>query len=889
MKAISSSPFISSTLPPSASPPPQASSETPSTILTSPSLSPGLSVEQQKGLASTLLKALGWDKKYSLYSLRQALLKELSEQCAKTADSPDDHLEMIFQACIRLLKPTQAPTPNLDSLPEGKKISLLMKQASLMDLSVQEILGGSSPARDQTLQITLVNELLSRLKTAFKAQGKELLKRHQTIKQTQAKSSLESQSSLTGLFGKNLQKKCKQANVLKEKPPEDLKILPGLANVERTQLMTRLQVFTGALESSLEEFFLETKHLLADSPPINFLLASQHCVRTYGYFLVRIGTLQESIDAMKKQIVQSLPAQGKIGASHDDESFKQFRKFYEKLGSEEGPLEGMFQFAKQFQNFDRCDEMLKILRGLKESYLPLLNLLAEQLELNAKAALKNPQAAKSEEWAGTADAIASHKRDQRRASLPPKTKPPKKLPQETKRATSAPVVPPTIAHAIPILENYAELSFHLDTYRKALSHHLKRLKGIIEHLPPPVQEEIQNSLSEFRHHMVHGSVSLEALMQAIQRNHWEAITEIVPLLILDWGIQLEQIITISHLAKFHHFPLSHSLTERLESVLAKESPVSNVLKNHLGMMEMGPLWGRYPIDGIHYYARRNEPLPLGLKVIQLSIDQPHKQAVQIVDGLMQLQFQQLESLGQLTEIVTNEKFAPVCQEKAVDFCKQLRLALLEKIASSPEAKPRQGKMFAEPISRLEECLDSSPKLSRLRYNNPLIPLKEALRHLKGLSQTLALLEGNTLSRHAAWFFRNGMRLQLIFEQLYRARAIAMGCENVKTHDLQEYHQMLNDPDEMAVTYFDFGQGFHYSVHEDQPQGNMAPLQLLKDLEKGIKPFIGVDEGFMKQGKGKTFTSFRGPLNQLIADALPLMSKHVDKTIQALRAKETYLF
>lgn len=91
---------------------------------------------------------------------------------------------------------------------------------------------------------------------------------------------------------------------------------------------------------------------------------------------------------------------------------------------------------------------------------------------------------------------------------------------------------------------------------------------------------------------------------------------------------------------------------------------------------------------------------------------------------------------------------------------------------------------------------------------------------------------------------------------------------------------------MNASMFTYGKGMHYSVSEDADK-NTWPVVRLKQLEKSIKRYLGVDAGFIlpnNKGKGGDASpvEISENIDHLLAYAVPLLKVHVDKCLDSIK-------
>jgi hypothetical protein len=270
-------------------------------------------------------------------------------------------------------------------------------------------------------------------------------------------------------------------------------------------------------------------------------------------------------------------------------------------------------------------------------------------------------------------------------------------------------------------------------------------------------------------------------------------------------------------------------------------------------------------------------------------------AKELLNGVLDLHRDQQIALGEVAAVTSKKPLdggVKTAQENLLMHWKKIGEMLLNSMDQKvgdmrvpPVVKDYRLAEIETWIAKIDAHLKKPAGLYKDK-DNPYFSLKEAKGHLQRLCASLKLSLMNKETRYAAWNFRNMLKVQQVFEQLYMSRALAQGCGLIVTHDLKVYHETLNDPAEMQATKFTFGKGMHYSVAEEAEKG-VGPVAVLKHLEAGIKRHLGVEEGFVKandNGKGmQTQLIIEDDVDLLLSNAMPLMKLHVEKCLEALEA------
>ena len=883
-----------------------------------------LPLEQQILQCSTALQSLGWEKKYAHLTVRQAVLQEFI-QCLKTEINPDHEKNNFYlNAICKVLNPKlKQSMPDLKPLPNGLPIEILLKQAAFLDVCISDVMYPGSEKQKPDLRISV--GLLKECEVLFMCHAKKLMANLKELHDHVTKN-LNTQRGMAVRASKGSAKILDPKHV-KFKGEEFF--LPGILKLKifPTSILTKCEAIVEELHIYQTLTTMDT-----DQQALKMNVLIQKLNRIGGSIKSRITSLKETVtqwqqknsefssalsllSGMQALGLQSLVLPDEVGKNLNFNSItKKINNVeFEFLSSDAGSLESRCQNLKQdLKEFQLSTELLLnsvkahlqrmnglcLIQGQSHStYEPISSI--DLMDVEPKKTPRNVQPKKQASKKDT-------KNKQSKKNVKGKNKNSSTNENKVSVAESKPKSDLSkIIDKKEVHEDFVRMSALADEYRRSLSRHLKShdiTKKL--NLDPSVKDDIHTAMTELRHHIIHSSNGMEVLIQAVHEENWTQMGEIIPMLILDWGVQLEQTMTIPYLAKFKNFPFNHHLTKRSRSI-GIDNELSKEALEHLQAMDLAVVWGRYPLSAEMGFIKHQTKIPLALQMIKESyriMDKgrdpkfnPSKEAEYLLKQVFQLHRKQIQTLGELVSASTKQNLNAddlAAQGRLLDLWNKIENKVLESIKTK-EAKKVDLQTSQDPrlnelemmILDIDKCLKAKKIKGYVAGENPYAPLRDAKAHLQRLYFTMKLCEKNKNPRYAALIFRNYLKIQQIFEQLYMSRAMAEGYGTIVTHDLKIYHETLNDPDEMQASQFTFGKNMHYSSSEDTSK-KQCPVNLLKNLEQMTKRYLGVEDGFTKpneKGKGSVIdVNYEDTKDYLLTYAIPLMKVHVEKCLASIK-------
>lgn len=356
------------------------------------------------------------------------------------------------------------------------------------------------------------------------------------------------------------------------------------------------------------------------------------------------------------------------------------------------------------------------------------------------------------------------------------------------------------------------------------------MKLLITKLPRKIQANSAQAgiaYQESLHHLFFSGCGLELYFTALMNRDLKSLGSIIPMLIMDWHVQIEQLATMETLKLGESISHSHSLTATLRQANLLES-TSLEMQGHLFNLDQGLIWSRYPASSLY---RSKRQLPSGLKWLSFSHDllaisnelkvAPSKEQIKELTKFI------LHSHSQsLTYFTTSTVSDPEVQNLITLFGsgniveKKLMQTIDEmyeiiptggaQAAQKNETPSENQALIAKAVGIIQKQLQA-PSTESSRNGIYQATLQDVRLHLLRLSASLALSTKTKASYFSAWHARNLMNLQWIFEQIYVSQYFIKYQETPYMHDFSLFQTLLglqkSNPEE--ILKYNYGIGIHY--------------------------------------------------------------------------------
>lgn len=389
-------------------------------------------------------------------------------------------------------------------------------------------------------------------------------------------------------------------------------------------------------------------------------------------------------------------------------------------------------------------------------------------------------------------------------------------------------------------------------------------------------------VKEIKSHLFFAAVGLEVLTQAIEKGISRAWIATVPMILLDIGASIEQLINWRYSQLHPSKPLIHSLCTIAKEAAIFES-LSSTTRGFLSEVDALIIWARYTKSSQHSYRTHNKELPAGLKLLISSLEDKPNDYLDILDPFFSLYRNNLKAIKEIVTLSldqTNQdliKFSRVMSD--LESLLNEQKGTIKKTNFNFKQIGSEHTQQQMIISFIKKIIDlkKSVKLASQPAN---IALEEAQAHLQRLHVLLSMKDDQTSVHGKVWILRSSFNIQLAIEQLLAAFLLANGKSRPLTHHLAEYLSLL--PQEhiskklkQAVLHFSLDRGGHYPylyAHDHEW------TRLLRAKEKVSRKYYDVKDGFIPK-------NFNKDANEQIAD----LNLSIDKIIgMGLEAVENCL-
>lgn len=427
------------------------------------------------------------------------------------------------------------------------------------------------------------------------------------------------------------------------------------------------------------------------------------------------------------------------------------------------------------------------------------------------------------------------------------------------------------------------------------------LPQLHSHSTPSWQKKLLNIYMEVKDHIFLAGCGLEIGHQVLKTGHLEGLGVIFPMLLLDWHSQIEQLLSIEYVKKYGELATSHSLVE-LSQLCEKWKKLPVDLQKHMQGINYGLIWSRYPSSSLNYYQRSE--MPSGLKCLKLSQQLLKK----IAKGEFTLNPEWMVKIESLFKDMIKAHCYTI--EVMLHFLNgsntQPRIQLIRNMMTSLQAAPielnllQNRQTFSNQMKHsskrdvLEPLFRSIANIEekQIRMNHSIFPLKDAHQHLRRLCIAFRMINQPLPPHLEAWYSRNLMNVQWIFEGLYVSQCLSYDLGFILGHDFKVFREIITDYKAILGIYesdvdlhkkikeYNFSKVIHYPR---QCPGRPFVAEYIHSIDYSRQQ-CGVPEGF-RRSKTLVSQSFLTIMQTFIENGLSYIEKHVKETLADLREKQ----
>lgn len=349
-------------------------------------------------------------------------------------------------------------------------------------------------------------------------------------------------------------------------------------------------------------------------------------------------------------------------------------------------------------------------------------------------------------------------------------------------------------------------------------------------------------LQDAKYHLFLLNQGMQILLTAVLHGDHEALTVALPNLVLDHHSLIECYLKSQIAAMTNELSTTHVL-----ETLGRETAQSDTVMPYLMTFNQGTLWERYlyTSKAIMNHTHRESPEALLLigDVVEGKID-PAKVAAFAIKSYRQLLHFMLQN--QFSADVRTVETIESLFTKLDTWCANLQIA-----PAAVVQKPIRGKGKARaavvlksttthPAQKVMGIIESLSSIA-IWEDSPAIPAKEVVAHYKRLEASKGLLERYKTLELTAYHDRNIQTATYLFEQAYRARALALLESGAPFGHRFTASQNLLDPKRDVLNQktnsFFVGIARRYPVYFGQKEfiALLKASQLLVGMDAGFKP------------------------------------------------------
>lgn len=486
-------------------------------------------------------------------------------------------------------------------------------------------------------------------------------------------------------------------------------------------------------------------------------------------------------------------------------------------------------------------------------------------------------------WTFPLDGWDDEPKPPKKITPPHKTQTPPKKTAKVSTTSSppqpkVPIIKPQPASPMEVLRETSHL-FEIEQ-KKALE------QISIAHLENDAQQLTKLAQKEVLHHLFMSQCGYQLFFQALKKGNLEALSSIVPTLVLDWHVQIEQMLSCHYIANTGEKNQTHHL-EVLSKLSGKE--ISERDQDHLKNLDYGLIWSRYPINSAVHYGESKKEMPNPLEWTLFT----NRLAQSIVEGseetISDLTVQKLEDLVSFVSdthlntlrFIAQDGSSSTSLDQIEKSSSSLKTEIDADIASlkgqkytSLKTRPSQKTSPLREIATLET---NHPELKEMTFGNPFIPLQEATILLQRQEHAQEMLNRHPDPYFLAWHYRNSLNYQRVFEQLYISQGISREVGNIMTHRFEVFHKILNVPNPKDA-HFDCLGGLHYPhVYRGNPH-----LANLLNLTKQCKNCGTEGFSYATGSHSADFGGFSKEVDETLQNGHNLAKKHFRLAINDLK-------
>ncbi len=353
--------------------------------------------------------------------------------------------------------------------------------------------------------------------------------------------------------------------------------------------------------------------------------------------------------------------------------------------------------------------------------------------------------------------------------------------------------------------------------------------------------EMGRAIFEIEKHGHYTAIGMKQLFDAIETENTSAVGLITPNLVFDLFIQQEQLIRFVYIKKFQQVKNTHDLVILMHDLeIFDQLPAD--LQKFSKDISLATYWVRYPNNYLRCYHAKNIELPLGLKMIKhsqqlLRRNKKYQEKTKniVLDALNMYRLntrfmtnilQTIQPQSDIRVVTTDlEQSVITIMEQTNDIetsSTVVNTLQLNEISEITVLKSLLGK-----IENLEKSCFDQQKTTEMYY------LKEAFTHLQKIIKNIELSYLNSENYSHAWLYRNLLNAQLIFESLYTVRYALKKGQIKLSHDLSNFHQLLQDKESLNASAFSFNKSFQYSSSYCYSQEAQGFIKVYQQFENRI--------------------------------------------------------
>jgi hypothetical protein len=393
-------------------------------------------------------------------------------------------------------------------------------------------------------------------------------------------------------------------------------------------------------------------------------------------------------------------------------------------------------------------------------------------------------------------------------------------------------------------------------------------------------------LKEARHHLFLLHQGMQILLTAAIHGDKVGLTMALPNLVLDHHSFLEAHLKSQLAMAKNELATHHSLTK-----LGRDLQQPDEVQRYLDDFAQGALWERYLYTSKALHVLDGKPSPEAVELMAAALDgsiEPEK----IVDFAMRSYRQLLVYLAQNTLIDDEANINENIDTLVAKVTTWMKLVTHTATNSANRTRKGKGKGKSKrkihaPVNpilseatrqHVQALFEAIVSVDQQTYNedNPAIPAKEVCAHLIRLDWALHSASVYKSPELAAFHWRNLYTVTYLFEQCYRARAVAQGLDQpLLGHGFVQRQKVL-DPDKGLLN--SKTNQFFVGIARRYPE--YFKFKPLLELLKSSRQYLDIENGFTLAGPRGRFIQYHseeliskmGECREIAATHLELLAR-----------------